>query len=229
MQKTITLYLSIDVPRTTTVAEVIDHLSSIGPVTHHRAPFESILDQSADQWAIAVADSHGVQIVLTDTADDSRGYRWSRGESKDNSAYTTEADAARGAIQALKLHAIACKRDQQGVTALPSHPLGSHTPHWTADHSLEAMREGWDIYQVHSDAGPEWQVQQIDDHSQVQMRHGIEPRHLKDDSEAWELIYNGAGNHHAAARAFLEAHSTQEWAAIVKVGWRRSQHRNGGL
>lgn len=91
-------------------------------------------------------------------------------------------------------------------------------PIWNEDHTLAASREGWGLFDSTGSANGDWQVQRLDDPEAEAAGIGFAVPALQSDEQAWRVVYEGAEQHHRAARAFLIAHNPKEWASIKKVG-----------
>jgi hypothetical protein len=84
------------------------------------------------------------------------------------------------------------------------------TPAWSPEHALRALMEGWNIMYTPGSLGGDWQVQRMDDNSDVE-----DGAQLADDDEAMLLVANGAEDFHAAARAFLLAHNEAGFVEVM--------------
>ncbi len=85
-------------------------------------------------------------------------------------------------------------------------------PAWSQEHCEAAQREGWDIFDTDGSGGGAWQVQRLDDASEV--RGALQ---LKADAVAWRIVVQGTAPHHEAARQFIQAHNPQEWAVLNQL------------
>lgn len=108
------------------------------------------------------------------------------------------------------------------MTAMPD--PAKLVPAWSNEHCSAAQKEGWDIFDCGDSVHGPWQLQRIDDASDIE--GGVQ---LKSDAEAWALVMNGSLPHHQAAKAFIKEHNPREWVSccdeakaaslkVVKVG-----------
>lgn len=81
---------------------------------------------------------------------------------------------------------------------------------WPAEHSQAATKEGWDIFECFGSATTPWQVQRLDDASDVPGA----PQ-LDNDDDAWRIVLQGTQAHHSAALTFLRQHSPEEYEAMM--------------
>lgn len=91
------------------------------------------------------------------------------------------------------------------------------TPAFTEEHAKAGFREGWLISQCFGSEYGEWQVQKIDDPADRADEFGEGIAELPDDNAAMLMVRTGTGEHHAAARAFIQAHNPIEWEFLQKV------------
>lgn len=108
----------------------------------------------------------------------------------------------RDARQSLQAAIADCLLDQPNPEDL--------NPEWSATNSLAAQGEGWTIFQSQGSDGGPWQIQRLDDASDVPGAPQLE-----DDKEAWRLVLQGRGAHHAAALTFIKAHNEAEYENIM--------------
>ena len=89
------------------------------------------------------------------------------------------------------------------------------TPAWTVDNANHANAEGWDIFACDGSDYGEWQIQKIDDTSELSHAGDTIPD-LEFDEQAWLIVANGKEPHHIAAMAFLKAHSPKAYEYVAR-------------
>lgn len=93
--------------------------------------------------------------------------------------------------------------------ALPQAPEDM-TPAWSRTHFAAASLEGWGVFECVGSANGPWQIQRLDDASDVPGA----PQ-LDDDEAAWRRVLQGGQPHHVAALAFLRAHNPIEYESVM--------------
>lgn len=93
-------------------------------------------------------------------------------------------------------------------------PQASHQ-RWLDVHGQAAMMEGWSVFECSGSANGQWQIQRLDDASDVPGAQQLER-----DEDAWSLVLQGKGEHHAAALRFLKNINPMEHDAIAEFGRR---------
>lgn len=93
---------------------------------------------------------------------------------------------------------------------LDSSDTENMNPAWSAKNSVAAQGEGWTIFQSQGSEGGPWQIQKLDDASDVPGAPQLE-----EDKDAWRLVLQGRGAHHAAALTFIKAHNEAEYENIM--------------
>lgn len=80
---------------------------------------------------------------------------------------------------------------------------------WWRRYDDIAIAEGWSLW----DAQDEIQLQAWDGREDVVA--------IQDDSDAWDIVLNGTGEHHRAALALLAEQSPVEFSRLMsaKYGW----------
>lgn len=86
-------------------------------------------------------------------------------------------------------------------------------PAWSDAHASAAAAEGWGIFECR--ASDPWQLQHSDCADDGEQQ-------LVSDAQAWAIVRGGTGEHHAAALAFIQAHSPREFAAITAAAGSRA-------
>ncbi len=91
--------------------------------------------------------------------------------------------------------------------------LVKFAPVWSDAHAAAAVIEGWNILGCSGSANGPWQIQRLDDASDIPGAPQLEA-----DEDAWRLVLSGGKEHHGAALSFIEAHNPLEYAAIMAFG-----------
>lgn len=93
-------------------------------------------------------------------------------------------------------------------------------PAWSHEHAGAALREGWDIFECEGSANGPWQVQHLDDASDVPGAPQLES-----DGDAWRVLLTGNQPHHAAALDFIKAHCPEEYERLMEFAEREEINR----
>lgn len=83
-------------------------------------------------------------------------------------------------------------------------------PPWTNEHQDAAQHEGWIISECFGSAYGPWQLQRLDDASDVPGA-----TQLRYDASAWDIVLKGTGSHHKAALAFIQAHNPMDYKELL--------------
>lgn len=75
---------------------------------------------------------------------------------------------------------------------------------WTELDSINATKEGWDLYCCYGSCNGMLQVQRNDE-------QGI----LNNDEEAWAIVREGSKNHHIKAKKLLKSNNPTELERIL--------------
>lgn len=81
---------------------------------------------------------------------------------------------------------------------------------WLERYGDAAAMEGWSLFECFGSENGDWQLQRLDDASDVPGG----PQ-LAGDDDAWRVVLQGTGDHHAAALGFLMEHNPKEYEALL--------------
>jgi len=84
------------------------------------------------------------------------------------------------------------------------------SPPWSIKNGKAASLEGWDVMLINDKKYGKWQIQMIDDASEIP--GAVQ---LQTDSCAWVKILSGKSRHHVAALKFIQAHNPIEFKTMM--------------
>jgi hypothetical protein len=97
---------------------------------------------------------------------------------------------------------------------------------WTTRDSLDAKREGWDVFDCGDSENGRWQTCRVDDPLAWRGTLGFTPGRLKSDEAAWKVVMQGDAPHHINAREFVRLNNPAEYALMAKHAGRISANEN---
>ena len=74
---------------------------------------------------------------------------------------------------------------------------------WSKQDSIEATKEGWDLYDSTGSVDGDLQIQRND-----------EQNLLSEDSDAWKIVKGGSESHHIKAMELLKVNNPKEYKRI---------------
>jgi hypothetical protein len=94
-------------------------------------------------------------------------------------------------------------------------------PPWSDFHCAQAQMQGWDIFETQGSDGGPWQLQRLDDASEIKGATQLET-----DAAAWQHVLEGTAPVHEAARRFLQVHNPKEYEWALR-SFHPLKHING--